>query len=145
MSRIMLSVSELQFCDRDFLPDYMRPESERKPFGADAAETQRFYGAENDFEYLCSTATRQELKGLTVVTEEQLVGGWAELDADELDDAVIDIMSAMDAATIVTTCNIEPMHKIIETADRARRCRSRNGGRKVRRIHDSRETLRRAG
>ncbi len=91
----MQSTSELCFADRDFLPSYCqapvrRPSNRSNP---DADEVQRFFGAEDDFGYLLSADSRQDIEdeldedddtidddtGL----EELLVGAWAELDADE--------------------------------------------------------------
>lgn len=83
MSRFFQSVSELQFCDRDLLPSYMRgPERERRPYGEDAAETQRLFAAEDDLEYLVSADSRQDEDAADSLAE-VLCGAWAELDADD--------------------------------------------------------------
>jgi len=154
-SRFMHSVSELQFCDRDLLPSFMRdPERERRPCGADAAETQRFFGAEDDFGYLLSADSRQDIEDALdeidenddsiddgTGLEELLVGAWAQLDAD--DDSPEEGPDSDEPTVLVTTSNIEPMHPVEITRARLRRCISRNGGRQPRRIHDDRTTIRR--
>jgi hypothetical protein len=82
MSRFFESTTELRFCDRDLLPSFMRgPERERRPYGADAAETQRYFAAEDDLEYLVSADSRQDEDAADSLAE-VLCGAWAELDAD---------------------------------------------------------------
>lgn len=155
MSRYMVSMSELQFADRDFLPDYMRgPERARRPFGADAAETQRFFAAEDDFDFLCSAASRQDEEA-SVDLDEVLCGTWAELDADdelsdeeEFDFDLCDDEEERLDAVAEWPAERNELRQVRETWDRAynRRMsirRGRNQGRQPRRIHDSRATIRR--
>jgi len=95
----MQSTAELCFADRDFLPSYCRTPERRTSYRSnpDTDEAQRYFGAENDFEYLISAETRQDEdfdfdsdddlfdeaeEGL----EEHLVGAWAKLDVDESDE-----------------------------------------------------------
>jgi hypothetical protein len=93
MSRnFMQSTAELCFADRDFLPSYCRAPERRESYRSnpDTDEAQRYFGAENDFDYLCSAETRQDDEGfdfgpddLCDDVEEAIMGPWAELDADE--------------------------------------------------------------